>query len=247
MSRALCYDSASNRLYNGIAGTSDCIFSEHDEKGYKTIRIGIPNEPVEIVISSNLHFQGASYLYAKIFIQGKSLLNFRDTQSLYLLNDCEFDSFQVPAGNWGELFDLIVDAYNNWYSISDNDIEKYFCELDTMIQSNCISILRNKTDVKPHVWNGSFLVLLHSLDIITNIIKCREKSVLEANQFLTKRILSTCNTFVKRFANNYRTWDIEEGDSRIKRFSEELVVIHNFFNQFGKPIEFVDILVACNK
>ena len=140
MRRALCYDSASNRLYIGIAGTSDCIFSEHDKKGYKTIRIGIPNEPVEIVISSNLHYQGASYLFAKVFIKGKSFLNFKDTQSLYLLNNCELDTFQVSVGNWEELFDLIVEAYNNQYFISEKEIENYFCELDTMIQRNSISI-----------------------------------------------------------------------------------------------------------
>lgn len=246
MNKALCYDAAINRLYCGIAGTKDCVFAEHDQKGFKTYKVSIPNNPIEVIISSNLHYLGASYLYAKIFAKGKCLLNFKDTQSLYLTGNRELDTFQVSAGNWEELFETIIYVFNNQYITHEKDIENYFCELDSIIKSNKISIRRNKTDIKTNTWEGSFLVLLHALDIITNVIECREGSVMETNTFLINRILLTCKTFLRRFVKDSTTWELKEEDSRLKRFSEELIGIHHYVNQFGKPLDFTRILIEYN-
>ena len=246
MKCALCYDKEKKRLYKGVAGSPDCVFPEYDKKGFKTYKVAIQEESIEIVISSNLHYQGASFLYAKILIKGQAVLNFQDKQTLYLLNDRSLDTFQVPAGNWDELFDTIVNVYNNHYLVSEMDIDRYFGEIDDMIQCDKITVYRNKTDIEPHVWEGCFLVLLHSLDVVTNIIKCYENSILENNQFLINRILQTCNNYMQIFANSYLSWEKDEEDSRMERFSKELVVIHTFIDKHGKPFEFVNYLIASN-
>lgn len=246
MNSALCYDKEKKRLYKGIVGSPDCVFPEHDKKGFKTYKIAIQDESMEIVISSNLHYQGASFLYAKILIKGQAVLNFQDKQTLFLLNDRSLDTFQVPAGNWDELFDTIVDVYNNHYLVSETDVDGFLGEIDEMIKCDKITVYRNKTDVEPHVWEGCFLVLLHALDVVTNIIKCCENSILESNQFLLNRILQTCNNYMQKFANSYPLWDKNEEDSRKERFSEELLVIHSFFNKHGKPFEFVNYLIMSN-
>jgi len=246
MNSALCYDKEKKRLYKGVVGSPDCVFPEHDKKGFKTYKVAIQEESMEIVISSNLHYQGASFLYAKMLIKGQSVLNFQDKQTVYLLNHRSLDTFQVPAGNWDELFDTIVDVYNNHYLISETDIDRYFAEIDNMIKRDKITVYRNKTDVEPHVWEGCFLVLLHSLDVVINIIKCCENSILEDNQFLINRILQTCNNFMQVFANSYPSWKKDEEDTRMERFSKELVVIHTFIDKYEKPFEFVNYLIASN-
>ncbi len=242
MDCALCYDSENKRLYKGIAGSNDCLIPKHDKKGYKTIKYSIPNEPVEIVISSNLHYQGASFLYAKILIKGKSMLNFKDTKSLYLLNDYSIDTFQVEAGNWDELFDIIIKNYNNLYFTSESDVENYLNELDKIALSESISVFRNKTSEKPTEWKGTFLVLLHSLNRLSNIIECKYNSVIDGNTFFQKRLLSSCRNYLQRFANCYPTWDKQEGDSRLKQLSEKLLVVCEYIEKYGNPFEFVDLL-----
>ena len=242
MDSALCYDSENKRLYKGVAGTKDCLISKHDKKGYKTYKYSIPDEPVEIVISSNLHYQGASFLYAKILIKGKCLLNFQDTQALYLINHGSPNTFQVSAGNWDELFDIIIKNYNNLFFTSDGDIEKYLNELDKIVLSENISVFRNKTCQTPTEWKGTFLVLLHSINRLSNVIKCKDDSVMDGNTFFEKRILSSCRNYLQRFSNCYLTWGKEDGDSRLKQFSEKLLVVCEYIEKHGKPFEFVDLL-----
>ena len=54
---ALCYNKEEKRLYIGSEFSNDSLFVEHDKKGWKTNTIKIPNEPIEIIIKSNLHYQ----------------------------------------------------------------------------------------------------------------------------------------------------------------------------------------------
>lgn len=247
MINALCYDRERRLLYKGVGDSHDSIFTEYDKKGYKTVKIAIPDEPVEIMISSNLHYQGASFLYAKILVKGKCLLNFRDIQALYILNNCELDTFQVSSGNWDELFDIIINNYNNLYITSEGEIENYLKELEGIIMSENISVFRNKTCNKPTKWNDTFLVMLHSIDIISNIIECKSYSVIEGNEFFEKRLLTTCKRFMKRFADLYSTWNLKEGDPRLKRFSNKLLGVCQYIGKYGQPFEYVDLLVVNKK
>jgi len=238
MDSALCYDSENKRLYKGIAGSNDCLISKLDNKRSKIFRFSIPDEPVEIVIST----KEASVLYAKILIKGKCLLNFQDIQSLYLINHYSLDTFQVSAGNWDELFDIIVKNYENLYFISEGDIEKYLNELDRIVLSESISVFRNKTSQTPTEWKGTFLVMLHSINRLSNIIKCKYDSVIDSNTFFEKRLLSSCRNYLQRFEDCYHTWERVEGDSRLKQFSEKLLVVCEYIEKYGNPFEFVDLL-----
>lgn len=244
MDSALCYDSENKRLYKGVAGTKDCLISKHDKKGYKTYKYSIPGEPVEIVISSNFHYQGVSFLYAKILIKGKSMLNFQDIQALYLINHCSLDTSQVKAGNWDDLFDIIIENYNNLYFTSDGDVENYLNELDKIVMCESISVFRNKSKQTPTEWKGTFLVLLHSINRLSNIIKCKCGSVIDSNSFFEKRLLSSCRNYLQRFEDCYHTWEKEEGDSRLKQFSEKLLVVCEYVGKYGKPFEYVDLLTT---
>lgn len=240
MDSALCYDSENKRLYKGVTGSNDSLISEHDKKVSKIFRFSIPSEPVEIVISS----KRSSCLYAKMLIKGKYLLNFQDIQALYLLNDCSIDTFQVAVGNWDELFDIIIKNYHNLYFTSESDIEKYLNELDKIVLSENISVFRNKTSQAPTEWKGTFLVLLHSINRLTNIIKCKYDSVIDSNTFLEKRLLSSCRNYLQRFAECYPTWENKEGDSRRKQLSEKLLVVCEYVEKYGNPFEFVDLLTS---
>ncbi len=243
MDSALCYDSENKRLYKGVAGTKDCLISKHDKKGYKTYKYSIPGEPVEIVISSNLHYQGASFLYAQILIKGKSLLNFRDVRALYLINHCSLDTFQVEAGNWDELFDIIIRNYDNLYFTSEDDVENYLNELDKIVLRESISVFRNKNSEKPTEWKGTFLVLLHSINKLSNIIECKDNSVIDGNTYFQKRLLSSCRNYLQRFAEYYPTWEKKEEDSRQKQLSEKLLIVCEYVGKYGEPFEFVDLLI----
>lgn len=242
MVRALSYDLENNRLYNGIGGTADCIFSEHDKKGFHTYKVSLPNEPVEIKVSSNLNYQGASYLYAEILIRGNKMLNFQDKQALYLLNACSLDTFQVPAGNWDELFDSIVRNYNNRYIVCEKDIDMYFNELDDIVLKDGIHVYLNKTDQAGTEWKSSFLVVLHVFDKLTDIMRSRNESVLSDNAFFESRLLATCKRCLQRFSECYPTWEIKEDDRRLKRLSEKLFAVIGYINQYGKPLEYVNLL-----
>ena len=247
MDNALCYDSENKRLYKGVAGSNDCLIPMHDKKGYKTSKYSIPSEPVEIVISSNLHFQGASFLYAKILLRGRCVLNFQDIQALYLLNDYSIDTFQVAAGNWDELFDIIIKNYQNLYFASESDIEKYFNELDKIVLSENISVFRNKTSLTSTKWKGTFLVMLHAIDRLSNIIKCKCNSVIDDNAFFNDKLLSSCRNYLQRFAECYPIWEKKEGDSRLKQFSEKMLVVCENVEKHGNPLEFVDLLTSNQK
>ena len=237
MDSALCYDSENKRLYKGVAGSNDCLFSKLDNKGSK--RFSIPDEPVEIVISS----KGASILYAKILIKGKCVLNFHDTQALHLINYCSIDTFQVPSGDWDGLFDIIVKNYDNFFFTSEGDIEEYLNELDRIVLSESISVFRNKTSQNPTEWKGSFLVMLHSVNRLSNIIKCKCDSVIDSNTFFEKRLLSSCKNYLQKFADCYPTWKKEKGDPRLEKFAKELLVVCEYVEKYGKPFEFVDLLM----
>ena len=239
MKKAICYDAAKKRLYCGIAGTKECIFSEHDEKGYKTYKVSIPNTPDEIIISSNLHYQGASYLYAKIRVKDMFLLNFDDINVLECISHYELDTFQVSAGDWDSLFDIVVKRYNQCYLLNESDIEKKKKKIASIITSEEILVYRNKTDQVPTRWKGTFLVMLHAVRIICSIILCKDQSTLKDNVFFENKLLSVCRCFMHRFAYCLPTWNLSESDSRIKNFSEQLLVIHNYINQHGTSFEFV--------
>lgn len=245
---SLCYNKEKKCLYKGVSDSDDILFSEHAKKGYKLYKIQIPNEPVEIIISSNLYFQGASYLFAKIIVNGKTLLNFQDRQALYLVNHCSLDTFQVSAGEWNELFDIIIRSYNNMYFTSEEDIDKYFKELDDIISSENIVVFRNKTDKKPCNWDGSFLVLLHSADIISNIIKCKDVSMMKCNTFFEKKLLKICMNYLQRFSICYPKWALKDGDTRLTRLSDELFAICEYVKQKGNPFDFVSSMLnnKCN-
>lgn len=246
MNSALCYDTEIKRLYKGYADSKDCVFSEHDKKGHKTYKFSIPGEPIEIVVSSNLHYQGASYLYARIIIKGKYLLNFKDIQALFLLNNCSLDTFQVPAGKWDELFNIIITNYNNLFFISESDIEQYLTKLDSIVLNKNISVFRNKTSQIPAEWEGTFLVMLHAIDKLSNIIKCKNASVLDGNAFFEKRLMTTCRNYLRRFVDCYPTWEKKENDSRLERFSKELFVVYEYIEKHGKPFEFVELITTNN-
>jgi len=247
MDSALCYDSENKRLYKGVAGSNDSLIIGHDKKGYKTSKFSIPDEPIEIVISSNLHYQGASFLYAKILIKGKCVLNFHDIQALHLINHCSIDTFQVSAGDWDGLFDIIVKNYSDLFFTSEGDIEKYLNELDRIVLSESISVFRNKSSQTPTEWKGTFLVMLHSINRLSNIIKCKCDSVIDSNTFFEKRLLSSCISYLQRFADCYPTWEKEEGDSRFEKFAKELLVVCEYVEKYGKPFEFIDLLMQVKK
>lgn len=253
MSRALCYDKETQNLYNGWGGHNESLFAEHDKKGWKETTIQIPSTSDEIIIRSNFDYGRSSYLYAKILIGGKVLLNFQDIQALHLSgyvenarnkNKTSLDTFQVVLGNWDELFDIIIKNYNDLYTIISecaNDIEKYFNELDNMIFADSISIFTDKTYQKTAKRTGTFLVLLHAIDVLSNIIKCKEKSLIADNTFFTNRLLETCRKFIQRFLECYRTWEIKEDNCSLKRFSKGLLLVCDYVEEHGKPLEFVNL------
>lgn len=241
MSSALCYNKEQKRLYIGSEYSNDSLFVKHDKKGYKINKIEVPNEPIEIIIKSNLHYQGASYLYARIKIRGKYLLNFKDTHALYCLNENDLNMFSVSAGNWQELFDIIVKNCNNFF-MNESDIERYLSELESMIQRETISIYRNKTDQNPNSWKEGLLVLLHSVDVLSNIIENKDESILFDNKFFEDRLLKTCKIFLKRFSECYESFERKEKDTRINRLSKKLITVCEYIDKCGKPLEYVDLL-----
>ena len=129
MELALCYDRGNRRLFKGDSNSNDCIFTEHDKKGYKTYKFVIPDEPVEITVFSNLHYQGASFLYAKILVKDKLVLNFHDKESLYLISHNGLETFQVQAGDWNELFNIIIKIHDNLYFINQ-------CKNNSLLANN---------------------------------------------------------------------------------------------------------------
>lgn len=251
MSRALCYDKETQNLYNGWGGHNESLFAEHDKKGWKETTIQIPSTSDEIIIRSNFDYGRSSYLYAKILIGGKFLLNFQDLKALHMPGYTEWnivrnglEFFHVQPGNWDELFDIIVKNYNDLYTIISecaNDIEKYFNELDNMIFADSISIFTDKTYQKTAKRTGTFLVLLHAIDVLSNIIKCKEKSLIADNTFFTNRLLETCRNFIQRFLECYRTWEIKEDNCSLKRFSKGLLLVCDYVEEHGKPLEFVNL------
>lgn len=241
MSKALCYNKETKQFYVGYVGSSDSLFAEYDNKGYKTTKIEVQNEPIEIIISSNLNYQGASYLYAKIKIRGKYLLNFKDTHALYCINKSGLTIFSVSAGDWQELFDIIVKNCNTPF-ISESDIERYLSEVENMIQSESISVYRNKTAQTSNLWKGVLLVLLHSMDVLSNIIENKDESILFDNKFFEDRLLKTCKIFLKKFSECYESFERKEKDTRINRLSKKLITVCEYIDKYGKPLEYVDLL-----
>ena len=171
-------------------------------------------------------------------------MNFQDIPALYLLNDCSIDTFQVAAGNWDELFDIILKNYQNLYFTSESDIERYLNELDKIVLSENISVSRNKTSLKSTKWEGTFLVMLHAINRLSNIIKCKCNSVIDDNTFFNDRLLLSCKNYLQRFAEYYPTWEKKEEDSRKKQLSENLLVVCEYVEKHGKSFEFVDLLTA---
>lgn len=246
MALSLCYNRVKSSLYKGRDGDSDSIFDAYDKKGWKEQKISIPNENVDIIIHSNHHYAGASYLYAKIIIRDLYVLNFRDEQMLYLLSDANLNTFQVKPEDWDTLFDKIIHEHENLFMISESIIKKYFNELDKIIDGNSISIFRNKADDRPTLWDNNFLVRLHSSDKIVDIIKNVEKSTISNSQFVHKCLYTSCINLTKKIAQELEWDDIKRTYSRLKRLGHNLSLIHKYMDDYGSPLTFEKIM-ACKE
>lgn len=242
MTPALCYYKPT--LYKGSSGDPNCFFEAYDKKGYKKQKITIPNEKVDIIIHSNLHYAGASYLFANILVKDLYVLNFKDKQMLYLLNNHSLSTFQVEPGDWNSLFDIIVQEHNNLFMISESIIKDYFDELDKIIDKDIVTIWNSKVAERQTTWNKAFLVRLFSSDKIVDIINSVEKSTICKNSFVHKCLYASCMNFTKKIAQELEWEGVEQNDLRLKRLCKNLAIIHNYMGGHGNPLIFEKIMAG---
>ena len=108
---------------------------EHDEKGWDAPHheqvLEIPSQNVKIMVNTNLGWGPKSYMYARISMMDKIVLNFFDTTLRYPVN-----MVCVKPGDWNELFDSIIKLYNSIYN-SEAPINDFFDMIEETIKADC--------------------------------------------------------------------------------------------------------------
>ena len=172
-----------------------CYIQEHDEKGREAPHheqtLVIPERNVKIVVRTNLHYGGRSYMYATMTMMDKTVLNFLDTSYRHSVK-----IVHAEPGNWDMLFDGIIELYNNIFNI-EKPINTYFDGL-----------------VEEIVGEGGGTVdkMVNVTTRLAEVADGISESVYYDNPTLRIRLRKTCGLVIRHISKNWgnTTW-ITEG------------------------------------
>jgi hypothetical protein len=237
------YYSDSKGLYsskNTFPLSTGIIYQSHGYKGYHHDIIEVNG--LKIKIDSNFGYDNRSYLRASVEMNGQRLLDF-DTSKLFILHNCSIATFDVKPYEWNTLFDKIIVATNNFIPkfFSKQSIA-YTEKLREILNSDSVKIKGTFMNEKEYVWNGDFIVTLLVADKITDLINGFRLS--QVNDKITiEYTLKLCREFLAKL----RIIDADITDSRTKRLSDTLFLIHEFMYENDCGLDFFSAFVGEKK
>lgn len=158
-----------------------CSIIEHDEKGIKCPlheqTLEIPERNIKIVVRTNLHYGSKSYMYARIIMMDKNVLNFLDNSLLHSVDII----FAMP-GDWDMLFDRTINIYDSIFC-SENYINSYFDAIDEAVKGE-----------KPQKGNE----LNNAIVRMSEIADKQSFSIYCDNTVLNDRMKNSCRLLIKR-------------------------------------------------
>ena len=233
----LCY-SESKGLYT-LRNTlsSDVIYQAHGYKGFHCDTV--EKNDIKIRFNSNFGYGSRAYLCATVEKNGQRVLDF-DTSKLYILNDCSVATFNVKPYEWNTLFYKIVMASNNFNpELCSTQSIVYIERLREILNSDSVQIKESFTKEKEVVWEGDFIVTLLVSDKTKDLINGLKLAHI-TDKVTIEYTLKLCKELLAKF----HVIDANIADSRTKRMSDTLFLIHEFMVENDCGLEFFSSFVG---
>lgn len=168
------------------------LLHSHAIKGYKEINIIIPRTDIKITVKTNFDYGKESYMYALISKGGKPLLDL-DREKNNTIKNAHLERFSVKQGEWGKLFDKIIQAVNTT-DISTKDIIEYLKSIYLYYSTKTIETRYNMhceiTECK-----SEFTILEHFGDRLINLIKNLND---HHDENIVKNLIKICKLWLNR-------------------------------------------------
>lgn len=236
---SLCY-SNSKGLYsskNISPLSSEIIYQAHRFTGFHQDTVEIND--LKIKFDSNLGFGRSSYLRAIVEKNGKRLLDF-DSSKLFVLNRCSVATFDVKPYEWSYLFDKIIIASNSFNSaLCSSQSIVYIERLREILNSDSVKIKGAFADEKEAVWDGDFMVTLLVSDKIKDLLDGLKLSQITDKNTI-KYTLKLCSELLAKL----HIIDADISDSRTKRLSDTLFLIHELMYENERGLDFFSSFVG---
>jgi len=165
MINCLCY-SKDKGLYTkcccGEESDNTIIIRPWQTKGFKSQRIKIDEEHLEIFIHSNFGFGKSSYLYAIMNKDNKRLLDY-DIEKIFILNNVSVSYICVKEQDWDSLFSKIIEIYSNANNNASASAIGYIDEISTTLEKHEMFIKGALHEEKFTKWDEDFLINVSSV------------------------------------------------------------------------------------
>ncbi len=234
---SLCY-SQSKGLYSSNFTTSpDVIYRAHGYEGFHYDIVEVNG--LKIRFDSNFGYGKSSYLRATIEKNGQRLLDF-DTSKSFVLNRCSVATFDVKPYDWTSLFDKIIEASQIFNPEScSSQSTAYIEQLRDILNSDSIRIRGSLVDEKEVLWEGGFIVALFVSDKTKDLL-----DGLKLSQITDKNTIDNTLKLCKELLAKFHIIDADIADSRTKRLSDTLFLIHEFMFENESGLDFFSSFVG---
>ncbi len=237
----LCYNQEKGFYCTYGYTTKDFLCSSHEKKGFDSKTMKVEEKGIEIEIKSNFDFKNLSYLFAKIKLNGKYLLNF-DVDMLHVVgfNHPTFFHVRPVVAEWETLFNKVATICNNSLLVNSDTIRDYFSELNKMIESRDIEIYDIVKGSIVNTLEGPLPVLYQTSRLIVTLIEVMDSTIYNF-PYVNSLLLETCKHFLRRFKLEYNCLNLDEKKSN--EVITRLFKIHEYMNQQNCSVDFVTSLL----
>ena len=213
----------------------DSIFEPYDYKGYKIVPVSISDENIELIISSNFHFDRKSYLYAEINCNNIPWLDF-STEQLRVLWNCSVTRFSVASEDWVALFKKIVDAYKTYKKTATclTKAIRYVEELGKLFGEYPIRFKTSMHEEKFIQWDGKSVCALYVADKLQDLLNGLHVGNIE-DKVLSDYTLTVCQIFLRTL----KQLNLSPSDPRTIRFAYTLSSVCEFMAKHNADKQFL--------
>lgn len=240
----LCYSSEKGfytKCSSSSCGEDEVIFRPHEQAGFRTHKITIPEAQIEIKISTNFGYGSMSYLIATISKEEIPILDF-SAEKLCVLNNAGVQNIVVKPRDWNDLFLQIINTISGYRTEKYyNAAKAYMAELCRMNQAQSIEVKRQIHIEKTSKWDTSLLVLLRVSDCLRNLLSQLMAAHMDRED-ITNESISLCRQYLSVLATKYPL--LNHSDTRMPQIEDALYTVHQYLYEKKVTGVFLETLMG---
>ena len=244
MDYTLLYNSKEGLYRQSYLSTgSETKAHSHEEKGFRTQKIEIPEDIFSVVISTNFGYGRSSYIKASIQYNSSPLLHL-DPEKLFVLNDHSLLYCSVSPNDedkWKQLFDKIIYAYKyrNRYP-TKQQIENYLSALDAITEKDDVEVKSYWHSDKTVVWRERLKIFSLFSDNLKILLEQTAKVEWFYEEY-KEQVVRLCRKFIHILMSEFSEMDFEDAknNTREYRLIQTFDCIHNYLESKGESALFL--------